>query len=139
MVLIQGPGGRYMNDSREETADSYFQCSDSERAAFEAGIKMGTIYHQFVGIPVSSDNVETLEKAIEEGCRIQPFVESVKVQIDKSRLKTKRGEFDYISLTGEMLDVELVVKYKGAVVEAGMRHVKEMNYPLMFIKRISRP
>ncbi|MDH3365108.1 MAG: dihydroneopterin aldolase family protein [Thermoplasmata archaeon] len=127
-----------MSDSREDTADSYFQCDDSERAAFEAGIKMGTIYHQFVGIPVSADNVETLENAIEEGCKVQPFVESVKVVIDRSRLKTKRGEFDYVSLTGEMLDVDLVVKYKGARVEAGMRQVKEMNYPLMFIRRISR-
>ncbi len=128
-----------MSDSREATADSYFKCSDSERAAFEAGIKMGTIYHQFVGIPVSSDNVETLERAIEEGCKVQPFVEEVKVVIDKSRLKTKKGEFDYLSLTGDMLDVELVVNYNGVTVEASMRQVKEMNYPLMFIKRVSKP
>ena len=125
-----------MGDPREETAESYFGCTDPERAAFEAGVKMGTIYHQFVGIPVSSDNVETLERAIEEGCRTQPFVESVRVRIDRSRLKRKRGEFDYVSLTGEMLDVELVVRYKDVKVEAYMRFVPEMNYPLMYVRRV---
>jgi hypothetical protein len=33
-----------------DVADSYFSCTDSERAAFEAGIKLGTVYHQFVGV-----------------------------------------------------------------------------------------
>ena len=127
-----------MNDSREDAANRHFECTDSERAAFEAGIKMGTIYHQFVGIPVSADNVEILERAIEEGCKVQPFVESVRVRIDRSRLKNKRGEFDYVSLTGEMLDVDLVVAYRTARVEARMEFVEEMNYPLMFVKRIER-
>ncbi len=127
-----------MSDSREEEANRHFDCSDSERAAFEAGIKMGTIYHQFVGIPVSADNVEILERAIEEGCKTQPFVESVRVRIDRTKLKNKRGEFDYVSLTGDMLDVDLVVKYKSGRVEARMEFVEEMNYPLMFITRMDR-
>lgn len=127
-----------MSDSREDEANRHFDCSDSERAAFEAGIKMGTIYHQFVGIPVSADNVEILERAIEEGCKTQPFVESVRVRIDRSKLKNKRGEFDYVSLTGDMLDVDLVVKYKSGRVEARMEYVEEMNYPLMFIAKMDR-
>ena len=127
-----------MSDSREEAADSHFECGDSERAAFEAGIKMGTIYHQFVGVPVSVDNVETLEKAMEEGCKVQPFVESVSVRIDRSRLKVKRGEFDYVSLTGDMLEVDLTVRYQTAKVVARMQLVKEMGYPLMFVRRIER-
>ena len=127
-----------MDDSREKTAEEHFGCTESERAAFEAGIKMGTVYHQFVGIPVSADNVEILEKAIEEGCRSQPFVESVDVRIDRTRLKSKRGQFDYVSLTGEMMDVKLVVRYKGVRVDAYMRYVPEMNYPLMYIEKVER-
>jgi hypothetical protein len=97
---------------------------------------MGTIYHQFVGVPLSVQNVETLEKAIESGSRVQPFVEDVRVRIDRSKLKDKRGQYDYVSLTGDMLDVTLVVKYKKARVRASMKLIEEMNYPLMFIEEI---
>ncbi len=126
-----------MRRSREATADSYFRCSDSERAAFEAGVKMGTIYHQFVGVPLSSDNVRTLEKAMEAGCGVQPFVEKVKVSIDREMLRKKRGQYDYVSLSGEMLNVRMVVRYGRSRVTASMRFVEEMNYPLMFIEKIS--
>jgi hypothetical protein len=125
-----------MRNSRETKADSYFSCTDTERAAFEAGVKLGTIYHQFVGVPLSAENVDTLEKAIEAGSKVQPFVENVCVKIDRSKLKKKRGQYDYVSLTGEMLDVTLVVRYKSAKVRASMRLIEEMNYPLMFIEEI---
>jgi len=127
-----------MRDTREEKADSHFSCSDSERAAFEAGIKLGTIYHQFVGVPLSVENVETLEKAIEAGSRVQPFVKDVRVRIDRSNLKKKRGQYDYVSLTGDMLDVSVVVKYRSATVKASMKMIKEMNYPLMYIEDMSK-
>lgn len=127
-----------MRDLREQKSETYFDCSESERAAFEAGIKLGTVYHQFVGVPVSAENADTLERAIEAGSRVQPFVEDVQVRIDRSRLKRKKGQYDYVSLTGDMLDVALTVKYKGTRVEAGMKFVKEMNYPLMFVKRVVR-
>jgi len=127
-----------MRNSREAKADSHFSCSDAERASFEAGIKLGTIYHQFVGVPLSSENVGTLERAIESGSMVQPFVESVKVRIDRSQLKKKRGQYDYISLTGDMLDVTISVKYRSARVKASMRLDKEMNYPLMFIESIEK-
>lgn len=127
-----------MRTTREEKADSHFSCSDSERAAFEAGIKLGTIYHQFVGVPLSKDNVDTLERAIEAGSLVQPFVEDVKVKIDRSKLRSKHGRYDYVSLTGEMLDVELVVRYRNSRVKAAMKLVKEMNYPLMYIEEIGK-
>jgi hypothetical protein len=98
---------------------------------------MGTIYHQFVGVPLRSDTVRTLEKAIEAGCIVQPFVEDVKVKIDRSRLRKKRGQYDYVSLTGDMLNVKMVVRYRKARVRASMKFLKEMNYPLMFIEEIS--
>lgn len=127
-----------MRNSREAKADKHFSCSDAERAAFEAGIKLGTIYHQFVGVPLRRENVNTLERAIEAGSRVQPFVEEVKVKIDRSRLKNKRGKYDYVSLTGEMLNVKLTVRYKDIRVKAAMRLIKEMNYPLMFVESVER-
>ncbi|MEM3428929.1 MAG: dihydroneopterin aldolase family protein, partial [Thermoplasmatales archaeon] len=37
-----------MNDP----AAPYFSCSEKERAIFESGVKLGAIYHQYIGIPV---------------------------------------------------------------------------------------
>lgn len=127
-----------MRNSREAKGDSYFSCSDAERAAFEAGIKLGTMYHQFVGVPLSAENVDVLEKAMEAGTKVQPFVEDIKVRIDRAKLRPKKGQYDYTSLTGDMLEVILVVRYKEVKVEAVMRFVKEMSYPLMFIREITR-
>jgi len=123
---------------RESIADSYFDCSDTERAAFEAGIKLGTIYHQFVGTPISRDNVAQLEKAIAEGTKVQPFVEDAVVRISRKELKSKKGEFDYVSLSGNMLDVHLIVKYRSVKVTAGMKFEKDIKYPLMFIEKIEK-
>jgi hypothetical protein len=127
-----------MRNSREAKADKHFSCSDAERATFEAGIKLGTIYHQFVGVPLRRENVNTLERAIEAGSKVQPFVEDVKVKIDRSRLKNKRGKYDYVSLTGEMLNVKLTVRYKDVRVKASMRLIKDINYPLMFVESVER-
>ena len=111
----------------------YFNCTDRERALFEAGIKLGTVYHQFVGTPVSKANADCVEKAIEESARIQPFVEDVKVHIDRSTLREKKGPYDYYTLTGVMLQVYIRVRYGKSVVEAEMRRIKELSYPLMYV------
>lgn len=121
-----------------DESDRYFSCTDSERAAFEAGIKLGTVYHQFVGAPISKNNVEVMEKSISEGAKVQPFVKDAQVKIDRSRLKEKNTEFDYLTLTGDMLDVRLVVKFKDVEVVCEMKHIKEMDYPLMYVKDVKR-
>ena len=118
--------------------DKYFNCSDSERAAFEAGIKLGTVYHQFVGAPLSKHNVEVLEKAISEGAKVQPFVKDARVRIDRGKLREKSTEFDYVTLTGDMLDVHLVVKFRDVEVVCEMKHIPEMDYPLMYVKAVKR-
>jgi hypothetical protein len=119
-------------------ADKYFNCTDSERAVFEAGIKLGTVYHQFVGAPISQNNVEVMEQAIAEGAKVQPFVKDAKVRIDRSRLREKSTEFDYLTLTGDMLDVTLSVKFREVEVICEMKHIEEMDYPLMFVKDVKR-
>jgi dihydroneopterin aldolase len=122
---------------REELAAKYFNCNPRERAVFEAGIKLGTIYHQFVGTPVCAANAEILEKAMEDGVRVQPFVKDVRIRIDRSALRRKRDEFDYQTLTGNMLDVTLVVQVEDVRAVAEMRYVSELRYPLMYVKEIS--
>jgi hypothetical protein len=118
----------------EDPAAKWFRCSERERAAFEAGIKLGSIYHQYVGAPVNETNVEALERAIEAGARVQPFVEDVRVRIDRSKLRAKRGApYKYWSVTGDMLDVWLRVRYNESVAECEMAYVKELRYPLMRI------
>ena len=119
-----------------DVADKYFKCTDSERAAFEAGIKLGTVYHQFVGAPISKTNVEVLEKSIAEGAMVQPFVKEAHVKIDRSKLREKSTEFDYLTLTGDMLDVRLTIKFREIELVCEMKHIKEMNYPLMYVKEV---
>jgi hypothetical protein len=123
---------RFQNDK----GAAYFRCTDRERALFEAGIKMGTIYHQFIGTPVSKSNASYVERAIEESARIQPFVEDVRVHIDRSALREKKGPYDYYTLTGQMLDVYLEVRYGEATVKAEMRKITEISYPLMYVTEV---
>ena len=60
--------------------------TNREIAAFEAGIKLGALYHQFVGSPVSPKTADSLERAIEESISLQPYVRSVDVRIDRRML-----------------------------------------------------
>jgi hypothetical protein len=122
---------------REELAAKYFNCSLRERTVFEAGIKLGTIYHQFVGTPICAANVEILERAMEDGVKVQPFVKDIKVRIDRTALRKKRDEFDYQTLTGNMLNVTLVIQVENVRAVAEMRYVNELRYPLMYVKEIS--
>lgn len=121
---------------REQKAASMFKCTVRERAMFEAGIKMGTIYHQFVGVPVDLSSVDILERSIEQGVRVQPYVEDVKVTIDRAHFRPKKDEYGYMSLTGNMLDVRLVIRIDNVCVTAEMRYSKELNYPLMYISDV---
>ncbi|MDR2866799.1 MAG: dihydroneopterin aldolase family protein [Methanomassiliicoccaceae archaeon] len=122
--------------SRDEKAAKRFGCSERERALFEAGIKMGTIYHQFVGTPVSAYNAAELEKAIEMSVMVQPFVESVKIKINLPA-KEKKDTYDYVSLTGDMMDAVVVIRIEDVSVTAEMRYDTELDYPLMYVSEVS--
>ena len=126
-----------MRISREEKAAEHFHCTTRERAAFEAGIKLAGVYHQFIGTPISASNIISLEKAIEDGIKVQPFVENASVHIRRDRLRQKRNEYDYQSLTGDMLEVDVEIKIEKAKVKAIMRYLDDIKYPLMFIESIS--
>lgn len=103
-----------------------------ERAIFEGGISMGALFHQFVGTPVNAETKENLERAIEDSFRLQPAIEDVEVKINL----TDNTEFDYISLSGDMLDVRIhtVVDDVRAVIR--IEFIEELNYPLMYVEKI---
>jgi hypothetical protein len=123
-------------NSRDEKASKMFACSEKERAIFEAGIKMGSIYHQFVGTPVSGHNIKELERAIERSTMVQPFVESVKVRICIDN-DEREDTYDYVSLRGEMIDAVVRIRINDVSVTAEMRYVEELDYPLMYVSEVS--
>ncbi|MBA7527338.1 hypothetical protein ES705_19514 [subsurface metagenome] len=114
------------------------EISDSDRALFEAGIKLGALYHQFTGTPVSTETVEELETAIERSVSLQPWVSSVEVKIDREKVRKCENEnqFRYCELNGEMLDVKVVVRYGAVEVHARVKYEAELDYPLMRVEKV---
>ena len=123
---------------REQLADDRFACSRRERAVFEAGIKMGTIYHQFVGTPFNRDTVADLEGLIAETIGVQPYVDDVTVRIDRSVFDRGDDTYSYVSLTGEMIDAVVRIVMGDVSVTAEMRYDPELDYPLMYISSVER-
>ncbi|HID43471.1 MAG TPA: dihydroneopterin aldolase [Archaeoglobaceae archaeon] len=109
---------------------------ETEKAIFEAGIKLGAVFHQFIGAPVSSKNVELLEKAIESCILLQPYVVSAEVKIDREKLSEKSSEFGYTALADELLNVEVKVRVAKSEVSAELKWNDELKYPLMKILEI---
>ncbi len=115
-----------------------FSSNSRERAAFEAGIKLGGLFHQFTGIPLSLSNKEAVERAMEASVLVQPYVEEVTVEIRRP-LHRKKEEFDYTTLRGEDLYVELSLLFEGVRVLAVLEYLPKEDYPLMYIRDISEP
>lgn len=105
-----------------------------DNAVFEAGIKLGALYHQFTGAPISLKTVDSLEKAIAQSISVQPFVKSITVHIDRDMVKANLSSFGYTELKGPMLTVDAVIKYENYEVSAGMS-MKD-GYPLMYVKEV---
>lgn len=105
-----------------------------EHAAFEAGIKLGALYHQFVGAPVNMDTVASLETAIQKSISVQPFVDDISVSIDRSMVQESLNDtFGYCELQGRMLSVRLTVLYGDARISAKLEYDEKLGYPLMSI------
>jgi len=110
--------------------------TDGERAAFEAGVKFGSLYHQFAGTPVALDSAESLARAMEAAIENQPHCERVAVDVAEDRLEAaiEDAGADYVELTGRFLDVEVDVDREGTRAEAHMELVD--GYPLMELDRV---
>src|SRR3989475_13286204 len=119
----------------DDPTSEYFAGNDRDRAAFEAGIKLGSIAHQYVGTPLTSASAASLERAIEAVTRVQPLVERVRVRIDRKRMRV-RGPYRYGVLTEDLLDVEVAARVGTARAIGAPRYVPELGYPLMYLKAI---
>lgn len=107
-----------------------------ERAIFEGAISMGALFHQFVGTPVNKNTKESLEKAMEESLSLQPAIDNVEVEIRFDKLEESMTEFDYTSLTGDMLDVKIHTKVDNVTAVIRIEFIEELNYPLMYVEDI---
>ncbi|MGI0139961.1 MAG: dihydroneopterin aldolase family protein [Thermoplasmata archaeon] len=105
-----------------------------EALLFETGIKLGGIFHQYLGTPVAPKTARTLAEAIERAVRLQPYVRSVRVRIDPKRGgPIGRGRFGYRYLVAEMLRVELRLSDGTIEVAARLEHRPDLRYPLMSV------
>ncbi|SDQ19188.1 dihydroneopterin aldolase family protein [Natronobacterium texcoconense] len=110
--------------------------TDAEAACFEAGIKFGSLYHQFAGTPLSPDSAASIETAMEEAIENQPHCEEVTVDVREDELEAALEEAaaDYTELTGRFLEVEIIVDYDGC--EVVTRMAMEDGYPLMRLESV---
>ncbi|WP_440771911.1 dihydroneopterin aldolase family protein [Natronorubrum sp. DTA28] len=108
----------------------------AEAACFEAGIKFGTLYHQFAGTPVSPDSAASLARAMEDSIENQPHCTDVTVDVLVDELEAELADSaaDYTELTGRFLEVEIVVDYEGC--EVVTRMAMEGGYPLMRVASV---
>ena len=107
-----------------------------ERAIFEGAISMGALFHQFVGTPVNKDTKKSLETSMEESLKLQPAIEDVEVEIKFDKLEESMTEFDYTSLSGDMLDVKIHTKVDNVKAIIRIEFIEELNYPLMYVEDI---
>jgi hypothetical protein len=108
-----------------------------ERAIFEGAISMGALFHQFVGTPVNKNTKNSLQTSMEESLKLQPAIEDVKVNIRFDKLEESMTEFDYTSLTGDMLDVKIYTKVDNVTAIIRIEFIEELNYPLMYVEDIT--
>jgi hypothetical protein len=137
--------------------------TDAQQACFEAGIKFGSLYHQFAGTPVSPASAASLARAMEEAIENQPFCESVTVRILEDELaaamdddgsdgeegsgggggeehgagEDATGGAGYAELTGRFMEVEMQIRYGSVTVETAME--MEDGYPLMRLSSVEEP
>ena len=106
-----------------------------EALLFEAGIKLGGIFHQYLGIPVSARTARALARSIEAAVALQPFVIEVRVQIRPRRAgPAGRGRFGYRYLTAEMMDARVTLADGRIRVSARLSYRPDLNYPLMQVE-----
>ena len=109
--------------------------TETEIACFESGVKLGSLYHQFSGPPISLSSIESLSSAIEKSILNQPHCTNVSVEISEEAVeKSMNDDFGYAELKGDMMAVRIKIQYKDTEVVSKMR--VERDYPLMFVDSV---
>ncbi len=109
--------------------------STRETACFEAGVKFGSLYHQFAGTPVSPDSAGSLGRAMEAAIENQPHCRSVTVSMREEALEDDLDPvYGYTELSGHHFEAEVVVEYEDVVAVARME--MEGDYPLMMVESL---
>jgi len=103
--------------------------NNRDQAVFEAGIKLGALYHQWVGTPISRKSAASVESAIEKAVILQPNVEEITVRLDRNLMT--ENMFGYSELTGLMFEVDIVTRVGFTYCRA--RLAPHDGYPLMQI------
>ncbi|HEV8050683.1 MAG TPA: dihydroneopterin aldolase family protein, partial [Thermoplasmata archaeon] len=101
-----------------------------EALLFEAGIKLGGVFHQYLGTPVGARTAKRLARTIEDAVRLQPYVRSVRVRIDPAKAGPEGvGKFAYRYLVAEMLTVDVTLSDGRETVRAELVHRPDLRYP----------
>ncbi len=109
--------------------------TDAQVACFEAGVKFGSLYHQFAGTPVSLESAPSLARAMEAAIENQPHCDAVSVEVQTDALAAAiDDDVGYTELTGRFLEVEIVVGYADYEVTASMTMTD--GYPLMTVDTV---
>lgn len=103
--------------------------TDRDTACFEAGIKLGTLYHQFIGTPVAPETAPGLGRAMADAVERQPRCVEARVDLDVDAIAADTNRFGYVGLQGHHIQAVVVVEHAGVRVEAGIA-VKD-EYPMM--------
>ncbi|WP_435196724.1 dihydroneopterin aldolase family protein [Natronomonas sp. EA1] len=113
--------------------------TDAQTACFEAGIKFGTLYHQFTGTPLAPRSADSIARAMEEAIENQPHCLEVSVDILEDAVREELAGTDatYTELTGRFMEVEMVIDYEGVEVHTRMDMVD--GYPLMRVESVEEP
>ena len=111
-----------------------------EALLFEAGVKLGGVFHQYLGIPVTPRTAPGVARTIARAVALQPYVVEVRATIDPRKGGPPgRGRYGYRYLTAEMVDVTVRLRDGPEEVVARLAQRADLRYPLMSVVRVRGP
>ena len=122
----------------EAIAKQFFgkEVTERDRAIFEGAITMGAIFHQFSGIPITKSLIPLVQETIEKTMAVQPYIKEINIKINEKNIREYKHPYDYSVITGDKLEIAIISQYGKSSVHLGMKYVEELDFPLMFIKKI---